>query len=161
MRGTKGRNGVKKRGKEEESDVETVLFVPHTPGGILAKMMQEEDDRFRRGTAIKKIKMVERGGTTIKGILGRTNPWSPYCHATILPCHHTAKPPYCHAAILPRYHTATLPYCHATILPRCHTARLPYCHTTILPCHHTTILPCQHTAKISPPVVENSNSLKV
>ena len=69
-------NGEKKRGKEEESDIEAVLFVPHTPGGLLAKLLQEEDDRFRRGTEMKRIKMVERGGKSIKEIFATTNPWA-------------------------------------------------------------------------------------
>ena len=72
----KGNGAGKKRPKEEESEIETVLFVPHTPNGTLARLLQEEDDRFRRGTTIKKIKMVERGGITVKDILSKTNPWS-------------------------------------------------------------------------------------
>ena len=72
----KGRGGGKRRGPEEESDIETVLFVPHTPGGELAALIQEEDDRFRKGTRLKRMKVVERGGTTIKDILSRKNPWA-------------------------------------------------------------------------------------
>ena len=64
------------RGKDEETDIETIMFVPHTPGSALAKLLQEEDDNFRRGTKMKRIKMVERGGTTIKDILSCSNPWA-------------------------------------------------------------------------------------
>ena len=64
------------RGKEEKTDIETIMFVPHTPDSALAKMLQEEDDNFRRGTKIKRIKMVERGGTTIKDMLSCSNPWA-------------------------------------------------------------------------------------
>ena len=67
--------GERRKGKEEESDVETVMFVPHTPSGALAKLLQDADDQFRRGTTLKRIKMVERGGKTLKDILSRTNPW--------------------------------------------------------------------------------------
>ena len=73
--GVKGR-GERKKGKEEESDIEAVLFVPHTPGGLLARLLQEEDEKFRRGTELKRIKMVERGGKTVKDILSTTNPWA-------------------------------------------------------------------------------------
>ena len=72
----KGRGAGKKRPKEEESEIETIMFVPHTPNGTLARLLQEEDDQFRRGTDLKKIKMVERGGVTVKDILTKTNPWS-------------------------------------------------------------------------------------
>ena len=71
-----GKKGEKKRGREEESDIEAVMFVPHTPGGLLAKLLQEEDDRFRKGTGMKRIKMVERGGRTVKDIVSKTNPWA-------------------------------------------------------------------------------------
>ena len=74
-KGGRGKSG-KGRGKEEISDIEAVLFVPYTPRGELAKLLQEEDDKFRRGTCMKKIKVVERGGITIKDILCRTNPWA-------------------------------------------------------------------------------------
>ena len=71
-----GKRKKKKRGREEESDIEAVLFVPHTPGGQLAHMLQEEDDKFRRGTCLKRIKMVERGGKSMKDILCQNNPWA-------------------------------------------------------------------------------------
>ena len=69
------RKGDRKKGKAEESDIEAVLFVPYTPEGELAKRLQEEDDRFRKGTNLRRIKVVERGGITIKDVLARTNPW--------------------------------------------------------------------------------------
>ena len=70
------KGGRKGKGRQEESDVETVLFVPHTPGGKLAKMMEEEEERFRKGTKLKRIKIVEKGGNTLKSILSCTNPWA-------------------------------------------------------------------------------------
>ena len=74
--GRKRRGGKRKRGIEEETDIETVMFVPHTPGGKLLKMLEDEDERYRKGTKMKRIKFVERGGTTIMNILGRKNPWA-------------------------------------------------------------------------------------
>ena len=53
-----------------------VVACMHFPGGKLAKMLEEEDERYRKGTKTKKIKFVERGGTTIIDILGRKNPWA-------------------------------------------------------------------------------------
>ena len=41
----------------------------------MASLLQEEDDRFRRGTQMRRIKVVERGGTTLKDLLSCTNPW--------------------------------------------------------------------------------------
>ena len=74
--GSEKRKGKKRKGKEEESDIESVLFVPHTPNGALAKLLQNEDDKYRRGTDMKRIKIVERGGKTVKEMLSQTNPWA-------------------------------------------------------------------------------------
>ena len=52
------------------------MFVPHTPGGELAQLLQIADDNFTRGKGIGRVKMVERGGTTLKDILCKNNPWS-------------------------------------------------------------------------------------
>ena len=64
------RGGKRKRGKgdreekkvEAERKVEAVLFVPATPEGELAKLIQEGDDKVREGTGERRIKVVERGG---------------------------------------------------------------------------------------------------
>ena len=69
----KGRSG--KKVAEENTEIESIMFVPHTPGGELARILQEADDKFRKGKGLGKIKMVERGGTTLKQILCRSNPW--------------------------------------------------------------------------------------
>ena len=73
-RETKRRNnwGKESRGEEE---VEAVCFVPATPGGELARLLQEGDDVAREGTKQKRLKFVERGGSTIKDRLCRNNPW--------------------------------------------------------------------------------------
>ena len=56
--------------------METIMFVPHTPNGELAQFLQEADDRFTKGKDMGRVKMVERGGTTLKDVLCRTNPWA-------------------------------------------------------------------------------------
>ena len=66
----------RERGKDEQTDIESVMFIPHTPGSLLAKMMQDEEVLFRKGTSMGKIKFVERGGISVKDILVRTNPWA-------------------------------------------------------------------------------------
>ena len=73
---TKSVRGVKIRGKEEETDMEAVLFVPHTPKSELANLLQQADDSYRSGTSLKRIKMVELGGKSVKDILSRKNPWA-------------------------------------------------------------------------------------
>ena len=52
-----------------------MLFVPCTPGGRLQKLIQEEEDKFTSGTKLKRIRIVERGGTKLLDILCTNNPW--------------------------------------------------------------------------------------
>ena len=59
--------------KSEET--EAVMFVPPTPEGELARLLQEGDDREREGTNQRRVKFVERGGETVKDLLCRNNPW--------------------------------------------------------------------------------------
>ena len=72
------RKTTKKSGKERitTQEIETVMFVPQTPGGELAKLLQEADDKFTAGKGVGKIKMIERGGSTLKQLLCRSNPWA-------------------------------------------------------------------------------------
>ena len=51
------------------------MFVPATPGGELAKEIQAADDKLREGTGQRRVKIVERGGETIREKLCRNNPW--------------------------------------------------------------------------------------
>ena len=44
--------------------VETVMFVPATPEGELARLIQENDDKIRESTGERKMKVVERGGVS-------------------------------------------------------------------------------------------------
>ena len=73
--GRGGRGTGSNVGKKDDKQIETVMFVPHTPNGELARLLQEADDRFTKGKAIGRVKMVERGGSTIKNILCK-NPWA-------------------------------------------------------------------------------------
>ena len=62
-------------GNRDETDVETVMFVPSTPRGELVKLMRETDRNFRTGTTIKQIKFVERAGPSVRDVLVSSNPW--------------------------------------------------------------------------------------
>ena len=59
----------------KKKETEAVLFVPCTPGGKLQKLIQEEEDKFTSGTNLKRIRIVERGGTKLQDILCTSNPW--------------------------------------------------------------------------------------
>ena len=61
------RNCSKK--EDNGSKAEAVVFVPCTPGGILQKKIQEEEDKFMAGTNLKRIRVVERGGVKLKDLL--------------------------------------------------------------------------------------------
>ena len=57
-------------------EVETVMFIPSTPGGELQKRLKEVDSKFREGTQIKQIKFVERAaGTSVRDLLVTSNSW--------------------------------------------------------------------------------------
>ena len=61
-----GRVGGKqnsRKDKKDDREIETIMFIPHTPGGELAKLIQEADDEFSRGRGIGRVKIIERGGT--------------------------------------------------------------------------------------------------
>ena len=53
----------------------TVLFVEQTPGGELARRLRQLEQRLSEVTGWR-VKIVERGGTTIKQVLPNTNPWA-------------------------------------------------------------------------------------
>ena len=72
--GVKGEKGKEQREKVKE-DPEVVVFIPHTPNGILKARLQEKDMRMREAMGMKKVKFVERGGRSLQGILCRSNPW--------------------------------------------------------------------------------------
>ena len=64
------------RGIGQIKEIDTVMFVPHTPGDVLAKWLQEAEDKFVENKPGGKVKMVPRGGIAIKDLLCNKNPWS-------------------------------------------------------------------------------------
>ena len=52
-----------------------VMFVDQTPGGVLAKKLQEVEDRLATASGYR-IRMVELSGTQLGRLLPNTNPWS-------------------------------------------------------------------------------------
>ena len=65
----------------------TVLFIPCTPGGTLAKRMREIEERGRSDRGWR-VKIVEVGGQTLKAQLCKSNPWSgnPCGHSQCFAC---------------------------------------------------------------------------
>ena len=92
----------KKRGKEKRRkknqrqseakkppEIVTVMFVPQTPGGALSKRLKIVENEISKLTG-ERVKIVERGGTQVKQILHKSNPWSQgFCgRENCLPCLH-------------------------------------------------------------------------
>ena len=59
----------------KQTETITVMFVDQTPGGVLAKRLQEAEDRIAKITGYR-IRMVETSGTQLGRMLPNTNPWS-------------------------------------------------------------------------------------
>ena len=53
----------------------SVLFVPCTPGGVLAKQMKEVEARSRNDRNWK-VKIMEMGGQTLRSQTSKSNPWT-------------------------------------------------------------------------------------
>ena len=51
------------------------LFVPHTPGGELARRMRSKEAENNQGRSVR-FKIVEKGGRTLEQRLRRSDPWS-------------------------------------------------------------------------------------
>ena len=51
------------------------MCVPCTPGVSLQKELQAAEDKFTENTKLKRIRMVERGGTKLKDMLCAKDPW--------------------------------------------------------------------------------------
>ena len=64
------------KGEERKPFIRTisVMFIPCTRGGELAKRMREAEEELGKQTGYK-IKIVERAGTKIIDLLHKTNPW--------------------------------------------------------------------------------------
>ena len=58
-----------------EKEPEAVVFVAHTPGGELRKILQKNDDELAETLGTRRVKFVERGGTSLQAILCQSNPW--------------------------------------------------------------------------------------
>ena len=52
------------------------MFVPHTPGDVLAQRLQAAEDKFVENKPGGKVKMVPRGGIALRDLLCNKNPWS-------------------------------------------------------------------------------------
>ena len=56
--------------------VEGVVFIPHTPQSELRKNLQTWEDNFSKLTNKPRVKFVEKGGTKLKDMICKSNPWS-------------------------------------------------------------------------------------
>ena len=65
----------KKKNMKEQPDTIGVMFIDQTMGGLLAKLLQEVEDRLARTTGYR-IRMVELSGSKLCHLLPNTNPWS-------------------------------------------------------------------------------------
>ena len=80
----------KPMGEKSPTDVppETVIFVPHTPGGELKKTIQDIDDQVMGGQKFGRVKVIEKLGTSLIDSLGNQAPWrSSHCgRSACWPC---------------------------------------------------------------------------
>ena len=70
--------GIKKVETEKTNNNRTpltVLFVPRTPGGELARRIRQSETQMEQITGYR-VKIVERGGVMIKRMVVKTNPWN-------------------------------------------------------------------------------------
>ena len=70
-----GRRRLTRGGKLKEKQIDTVMFVVHTPGYTLTKCPQKAEDKFVEKKPGGKVKMVSRGGSALQDILCDKNPW--------------------------------------------------------------------------------------
>ena len=68
--GAKIKTSLQKR----DPDTLTVMFLEQTVGGVLAKRLQEAEDRLGQMTGYR-VRMVEMAGTQLSRLLPCTNPW--------------------------------------------------------------------------------------
>ena len=66
---------MKKKNWFRKGDFDVPLFVPHTPGGQLAKMMRQKEAQNNQGRKIR-FKIIEKGGVTLDQKLRRSDPWA-------------------------------------------------------------------------------------
>ena len=72
---------MRKKRKEDKNDEEvvkdrtvSVMFVPYTKGGELARRLRAAEEDLQKQTGVK-IKIVERSGRKLVDILHRADPW--------------------------------------------------------------------------------------
>ena len=65
----------KAKNKKEQPETIGVMFIDQTVDGLLAKLLQEVEDRLARTTGYR-IRMVELSGSKLCHLLPSTNPWS-------------------------------------------------------------------------------------
>ena len=70
-----GRRRLPRGGKQKVKEIDTVMFIVHTPGDFLAKSLQKAEDKFVEKKPGGKVKMVSRGGSALQDILCNKNPW--------------------------------------------------------------------------------------
>ena len=90
--GFAGKDCDRKRKKKTKPDPLTiaVMFVEQTVGGVLAKRLQEVEDRLAEMTGYR-VKVVEMSGSQLCRILPNTNPWgSRDCQR--MDCFHCSQP---------------------------------------------------------------------
>ena len=68
-------NKAKDKRKKVSPPTIGVMFIDQTPGGVLAKKLQEVEDRLATASGYR-IRMVELSGTQLQRLLPNTNPWS-------------------------------------------------------------------------------------
>ena len=60
--------------QEKESRISSVLFVPFTPHGELARRLTEAEKEMEKQTGIR-VKIVEKAGTKLIDMLHKADPW--------------------------------------------------------------------------------------
>ena len=73
-RGIKRKRNADKGKESQEQPIKAVMFVPYTPGGVLAKQLRENEEKLASLTK-NKVKIVERTGTKLQDIITKANPW--------------------------------------------------------------------------------------
>ena len=70
----KAGKGTKNKMKTKEIDYKSVLFVPVTKGGTLAKELQKREEEINKYTT-ERIKIIEDGGLKMKDLLVKKDPF--------------------------------------------------------------------------------------
>ena len=70
------REGSRKRKREKERWMEGAIFVPHTPGSKLRKLLTEIEGRLENKG---RMKYMEYQGVIEVNAVGRKDPWGAHC----------------------------------------------------------------------------------